>query len=167
MSEVLAWITGVMTAAGPWLGPALACAAFAEALVGVGIFVPVTPLLVASGAALGDGLVGWRLAPWVMAGAFLGSLVSYELGAQLQARGRAQPRLPAKARRICEQLFLAHGALTIVLTRFMGPPGIAPFLAGWSGLPRTRFLAANAAASLTWPPAMLAVGALGAWIATR
>jgi membrane protein DedA with SNARE-associated domain len=166
MTDLLARITTTLAAAGPWLGPMLALTAFAEALVVVGVFVPVTPLLIASGAAMGAGLVGPALLPWAMVGGFLGSLASYELGRQLRSRGRGPPRLPGRARLRAEQLFLQHGALAVVLARFLGPPTAAPFLAGWSCLPRDRFLVANAAASMTWPPAMVALGALGAWLAT-
>jgi membrane protein DedA with SNARE-associated domain len=166
--DLLARLTALLQAGGPWIGPILACAAFAEALVVIGVFVPVTPLLVAIGAAMGAGLLGPGLVPWVMAGAFLGAATSYELGLHLRSRGMTPPRLPPKAQKLSHALFLRHGAAAILLARFMGPPAtVTPFLAGWSGLPRGRFLLANAMASLAWPPAMVAIGALGAWLATR
>nr|WP_269816484.1 VTT domain-containing protein [Caulobacter hibisci] len=146
----------------------LAGAAFAEALVVIGVFVPITPVLVAIGAAMGGGLLGPGLLPWVMAGAFLGAAASYEFGLYLRVRGLQPPRLPAKARQLAQSLFLRHGAAAILIARFLGPPAtVTPCLAGWSGLPRGRFLAANALASVAWPLAMVAIGALGGWIATR
>lgn len=161
-------LNAFLTAGGPWLGPILAGAAFAEALVVVGVFVPVTPLLLAIGAAMSGGLMGPGIVPWVMGGAFLGATTSYEFGRRLRSRGLAPPRLPARARRLAESLFLRHGAAAILLARFLGPPAtVTPFLAGWSGLPRRRFLVANAVASLAWPPAMIGVGVLGAWALTR
>lgn len=167
MIDLVAHLTRGLQAAGPWLGPALAVAAFAEALVVIGLFVPVTPILLASGAAIGGGLVGPGLLPWVMAGAFLGGLISYELGRLLRARGLRAPRLPQKARRVADRLVLHHGVAAVVIARFLGPPTVVPFLAGWWQLSRARFLAANAAASLTWPPAMMAIGALAGWAMAR
>jgi membrane protein DedA with SNARE-associated domain len=168
IAQALQSMTAVLLAAGPWLGPLLGCAAFAEAIVVVGLFVPVTPLLVASGAAMGGGLISPGLLPWIVAGGFLGSLASYEFGRQLRSRGFAQPRLPQAAKRWAEQLFQRHGIVAIFVARFLGPPAtVAPFLAGWSLLPRLKFLAANAAANLAWAPAMVAMGFAGGWLATR
>ncbi len=167
MADLGARLAGLLQTGAPWLGPLLALAAFAEALVVIGLFVPVTPLLVALGAGMVSGLMRPGLLPWIMAGAFLGAFTSYELGRQLRARGMAAPRLRPKAQAPAQALFQRHGAAALVLARFMGPPAtVAPFLAGWSGLPRARFAIANAVASLAWPPAMLAIGALGAWAFT-
>jgi membrane protein DedA with SNARE-associated domain len=163
-SEVLARLTTLLQAAGPWLGPILGGAAFAEALVIVGILVPVTPLLVVSGAAMGVGVLGLDILPWITTGGFLGGLTSYELARKLRAQGRSL-RLPYRAKIVAEHLFLRHGAAAILIARFMGPPAsVAPFLAGWSGLPRARFVAANAMACLAWPPAMMGLGFVGAWL---
>lgn len=167
MSDLMQRASRVLAEAGPWIGPLLTGAAFAEALPGIGLFVPVTPLLVASGAAMGAGLVGPGLAPWVMLGAGLGGTASYELGRGFRSRGARPPRLPAKAQQLAEALFLSHGAAAVIVARFTGPPTVLPFLCGWWALPRRRFLLAQAAASLLWPPAMLAVGALGAWVVRR
>jgi membrane protein DedA with SNARE-associated domain len=167
MAELGARLVGMLQAGAPWLGPLLALAAFAEALVVIGLFVPVTPLLVALGAGIASGLIRPGLLLWIMAGAFLGAFTSYELGRQFRARGRPAPRLRPKAQAAAQVLFQRHGAAAIVLARFMGPPAtVTPFLAGWSGLPRGRFAIANAVASVAWPPAMLAVGALGALMFT-
>jgi membrane protein DedA with SNARE-associated domain len=154
--------TSMMHHVGPWLGPSLGCATFVGSLVIVGLSVPLTPILVSGGAVLGVRLLGPDVMPWIMAGAFLGSLTSYELGRYFGAHGIGPPRLPAKAQALTEALFVRHGALAIIVVRFTGPPTLASFIAGWSLLPRTRFLAANAVASLAWPPTVVAVGYLGA-----
>jgi membrane protein DedA with SNARE-associated domain len=168
MVELGARLTELLHTGAPWLGPLLALAAFAESLVVIGLFVPVTPLLVALGAGMAGGLMSPDLLLWIMAGAFLGAFTSYEAGRQVRARDLAAPRLRPRERAAAEALFQRHGAVAIVLARFMGPPAtVTPFLAGWSGVPRARFAIANAVASLAWPPAMLAVGVLGAWAFTR
>ncbi|WP_395443272.1 DedA family protein [Caulobacter sp. UC70_42] len=148
-------------AGSPWIGPALGGAAFAEAVVVVGLFVPVTPFLILAGAAMGAGALDHGTAAWVSAGAFLGNALSYQLGRGLRARGAPPVRLPARARVAAERLFARHGAAAIVIARFLGPPAtVAPFLAGWSGLPRGRFMIASLLASLAWPPLMIGAGAL-------
>ena len=144
-------------------GLVLAAMAFCEALVVIGLFVPLTPLLVAIGAGIAVGTLHPCLLAWAVVGAAAGSLASFMLGRWLSARNLAPPRLPDKVRALAERLFERHGALSIVIARYLGPPAtVAPFLAGWSGLGMGRFLAANALASLSWPVAMAMVGYVGA-----
>lgn len=160
-SDLLAHGLDLARAASPWLGPVLACAAFAEAMVVVGVFVPVTPFLILAGAALGTDALEHGTPAWVSAGAFLGNAVSYQLGRQ--ASGSIAARLPARPLAVAQRLFVRHGAAAILIARFMGPPAtVAPFLAGSLGLPRGRFMIASLTASLAWPPALIGVGLLGA-----
>lgn len=145
------------------LAPAVvALVAFCEALVVVGVFVPLTPLLVAIGAGIAAGKISPSILAWAMAGAMAGNLASYGMGRGLGASKRSPPRLPAAAVRTVENLFRRHGALAVVLSRYLGPPAtITPFLAGWSGLAMGRFMVASLVASLTWPPAMALIGYAG------
>jgi membrane-associated protein len=134
--------------------------------------VPLTPLLLALGAGIAAGTLDRTILAWVIAGAALGNLTSFALGRALRASKRGLPRLPAKAVVCVQRLFERHGAAAIVLSRYLGPPAtIAPFLAGWSGLPWTLFLWANLIASVTWPAAMAGVGYAATvgwrWMATR
>lgn len=164
ISDLLARGLAMAQAGSPWIGPVLACAAFAEAMVVVGIFVPVTPFLVLVGAAMGFSALDHGTPAWVSAGAFLGNAVSYQLGRRVRSQGAIAARLPARALAAAERLFVRHGAAAIIVARFMGPPAtVAPFLAGSSGLPRGRFMIASLVASLAWPPIMIGVGLLGAW----
>ena len=152
---------------GPWLGPALGCTSLIASLALIGLSIPLTAILITCGAASGGRALGPTVIPWIIAGAFLGNLISYEFGRHLRAHGFGFPRLPARARDLTDALFVRHGALAIVVARYTGPPTLAPFIAGWSLLSRPRFMAANAAASLTWPPLVVAVGSLGAWLSTQ
>ncbi|PVM83412.1 DedA family protein [Caulobacter endophyticus] len=148
----------------PWplenLAPILVLVmAFCEAIVLIGLFVPLTPLLLALGGGIAAGAFAPEILVWAVLGAFLGNLASYCLGQRLKAKKRGLPRLPSRVVERVELLFERHGAAAIVLSRYLGPPAtIAPFLAGWSGLSWTRFLLANLVASLTWPPAMALIG---------
>jgi membrane protein DedA with SNARE-associated domain len=112
--HLLGSLIDILHRGGPWLGPALGCTTLVASLTLLGLFIPLTAILVACGAASGGQLLG-----------------------------------------------------PTVVARYTGPPTLAPFMAGWSLLPRARFMAANAAASLTWPPIVVAVGSIGAWLATQ
>jgi membrane protein DedA with SNARE-associated domain len=163
VAELVDRSMAALQVSGPAPGVLLAAMAFCEALVVIGIFVPLTPLLVAIGAGIAVGTLHPTILVWAAAGAAVGNLASFMLGRWLTARNFAPPRLPAKARALAERLFERHGALSIVVARYLGPPAtVAPFLAGWSGLSMGRFLASNALASLSWPAAMAMVGYVGA-----
>lgn len=160
-------VAGLIGRASPALGhlaPSILFAmAFCETLVVIGLFVPVTPLLVAIGAAIAAGTLDTAVLAWPIAGTALGNLVSYALGRALKAKNCSLPRLPTRAAARAQRLFERHGAAAIVLARYLGPPAtVGPFLAGWSGLSWSKFLLANLVASLTWPPAMALVGYAGA-----
>lgn len=162
-TELVARAVAALEAAGPLPGLLLAAVAFCEAVVVIGLFVPLTPLLVAIGAGIAVGTLHPSILAWAAVGAAVGNLASFVLGRWLNARNLAPPRLPDKARALAERLFVRHGALSIVVARYLGPPAtVAPFLAGWSGLGLGRFLAANALASVSWPVAMAMVGYVGA-----
>lgn len=107
-SDLLAHGLAMARAASPWLGPVLACAAFAEAMVVIGVFVPTTRFLVLGGAVIGTRALDHGTPLWVSAGAFLGNAVSYQLG-----RRAARPIaacLPARSIALTERLFLRHGS---------------------------------------------------------
>ena len=62
---------------------------------------------------------------------------------------------------IVRELYRRHGALALVLGRFVA--GVAPFVApgaGWAGMAYRRFLPANALANLLWGPVMVGTGYL-------
>ncbi len=148
----------------PWalgeLAPVLLLAtAFCEALVVIGLFVPLTPLLMALGAAIAVRTLDPTILAWAITGAALGNLVSYAAGRGFKAANHDLPRLPVQVVVRTRRLLERRGALAIIVARYLGPPAtVAPFLAGWSGLSWPRFLVANLIASLTWPPAMAMVG---------
>lgn len=154
---------GDIVSRAPWaddLAPFLVLAtAFCEALVVIGLFVPLTPLLVALGAVIAAGSLEPGIVAWAIVGAFTGNLASYVLGRGHKAARHGLPGLPPKALVQARRLFERHGAAAIVVSRYLGPPAtIAPFLAGWAGLPWPRFILANLVASLTWPLTMTTAG---------
>lgn len=152
-----------LQAGAPWAGPALAALALLESLVVVGAVVPATPVLVALGGLMAAGHASALLLVWAGAGAFLGNWTSYELGVAARRRNLRLPsQLGKQVGQVSQDLFARYGAPAIVIGRFLGPAAaVAPFAAGWSAMPRARFLCANAATCVLWPAAMAGVGYLG------
>ncbi len=143
-------------------GPVVGLLSLIEGIVLIGAFVPLSALLVASGAAIAVGRWSPDILAWSVIGVSLGNLMSYELGRRLpepsrQALAARAPKVFARARR----LFAANGAGAVVFARFVGPPASAPFLAGYLGLSRPRFVAALAVSAL-WVPTAVALGYLPA-----
>jgi membrane protein DedA with SNARE-associated domain len=145
-----------------WAGPLLGALAFFESLAVIGAFAPLTAFLLAVGAAIGGGVFQPLVLAWIMAGCAGGNGLSYEGGALARRRGLTANWIPDKARQVADTLFRRHGALAILVARFLGPPSsVTPFLAGWAALPRNRFWLANVATCTIWPGVVAAVGYLG------
>jgi membrane protein DedA with SNARE-associated domain len=145
-----------------WAGPVLCLLAAFESLAVIGALAPLTASLISVGAAIAAGVFSPSVLLWIMAGCAAGNGVSYEGGVWAMRRGLGASWIPARPRIAAEALFKRHGALAVVAARFLGPPAtVAPFLAGWSAMPRLRFWLANTAVCLVWPPAMAAIGFLG------
>jgi membrane protein DedA with SNARE-associated domain len=143
-------------------GPAIALVSFGSGLAMIGIFVPTTTALLAAGGAVALGQWSPTTALWGMAGLIAGSLLSYEAGRRspdrwADAAASKAPRLFAAGRRIIER----HGAASVILSRFIGPPATVPYLAGCLGMRRPTFIGAVSVASL-WVPGVMTIGYLAA-----
>ncbi len=149
-----------------------------EALAFIGLLVPGAALMLAAGALVGAGLMGfWSTFAWAVGGAVVGDGISYWLG----HRFRDRLRLVALLRRHPEWLarggafFRRHGGKSILLARFVGPVRpVIPVVAGMLGMAPVRFYLYNGLSALIWAPAHLlpgmAVGAslvLAGHVATR
>jgi membrane protein DedA with SNARE-associated domain len=141
-----------------WAGLVVGLLSLIEGTVLIGLLVPLSALLIAIGAAVAFGRWSpWALV-WSLAGVSLGNVFSYELGRHLPQSSR--DALAARAPRLFAAgttLFAAHGAFALVVARFVGPPASAPFLAGYLGLSRHRFLGALVICAL-WVPTAAAFG---------
>jgi membrane protein DedA with SNARE-associated domain len=163
MQDVLARGLAVLEAHEAWAGAALGIGACFEALVVVGAFMPLTPLLVMVGAGIGAGVFSPWVLTWTMAGCGVGNWISYEAGLRSRRADAGSAWIPEQARIRADTLFNRYGAMAVVVGRFLGPTAsVAPFLAGWTAMPRRSFLLANVATSLAWPGSMAALGFLGA-----
>lgn len=124
-------------------------------LVGnMGLPTPTTPLVVASGALVHEGLLDWQAAAALgLAGAILGDMFSYAVGRsgwdwlqETLSRRRVDLWNQALAR------FQRHAGLAVYLTRFIFTTLDVPInlIAGSSHYPFPRFMIADLAGRGTW-----------------
>jgi membrane-associated protein len=164
-SSIVDWLEGLP---GGWAYLAVLVVAFAEHALFVGTFVPGEVILPLTGvAAATTGVVAWpAAAACATAGGFLADQLTYWLGRWLARRRGDRPASPGSGRfarpaAVVRELYRRHGALALVLGRFVA--GVAPFVApgaGWAGMPYRRFLPANALANALWGPVMVGTGYL-------
>ena len=144
--------------------------ALTESLAAVGLFVPGAVLMVAAGALVGMGEVGfWPILFAALAGAIAGDGLSFWLGYRYRDRLRSfwpfrnHPQWLTHG----EKYFHRHGAKSIFFGRFVGP--VRPFIpvvAGMLGMQPRAFYLANILSALLWAPAHLLPGmAFGASLA--
>lgn len=162
MEAFVTQVTQFITDNQAWAGPILFLLAFGESMAVVGLFVPCTALMLATGALVGGGM----LAPmpvilWSIAGAVLGDAVSYWLGQRLGPNARnVWPFSRDRAMIARGRLFFRRwGTASIFLGRFLGPlRAVVPLIAGIMRMRPTRFQIANVLSAVVWVPAMLAPG---------
>lgn len=139
--------------------------AFLEGLVGIGLIVPGSTLIVCSGFMAFHGKADMlSLIAWSSLGALLGDIASYWLGAR---SGEFIWNRPFLARRRdllrkAEFFFIEHGAKSIFLGRFLGPiRGLVPFVAGMSKMRPLPFLLYAVVSALLWGLSYPGLGYLG------
>ena len=140
---------------GGWIYGILSLILFCETGLVVTPILPGDSLLFAAGAlaAAGGGLNVWVLLPCLLVAVFCGDNVNYWVGHRL---GRAVFKPDAKILKTrylhrTEAFYAKYGGRAVVLARFV--PIVrtyAPFVAGASRMPYTRFLAFSAGGSVLW-----------------
>lgn len=140
-----------------WIYPILFAVIFAETGFVVTPFLPGDSLLFAVGALAAVDTSGTLSAPLASlalgAAAVLGNIVNYGIGRAIgpPAFSGRYRLLKVEYLRRTEDFFRRHGALAIVLSRFV--PIVrtcAPFVAGIGRMPYGRFLAYNLAGGFGW-----------------
>lgn len=141
---------------GPWVYVLLFCIIFAETGLVFTPFLPGDSLLFAAGALTGTNgpLQLWLLVPLLMFAAISGDFLNYTLGRKLGLMLFRNPdsKLFSQKYLLRTKAFYArHGGKAVVLARFL--PIIrtyAPFVAGISHMPRTRYLPFNILGAVLW-----------------
>lgn len=142
--------------------------AFGESLAFVGVLIPATTVLVASGALVGAGVLPfWEI--WIggTIGAVAGDAVSYWIGRRLGPGVRTM--WPFRDRphwlAVGERVFSRWGWLAVFFGRFIGPlRATIPLAAGIVAMPQGLFQAVNVASAIVWIPVLVTPGAAVSWM---
>ncbi|MEZ4598667.1 MAG: bifunctional DedA family/phosphatase PAP2 family protein [Syntrophotaleaceae bacterium] len=137
-----------------------------ESIVGIGLLVPGSTLIVFAGflAAHGQG----DLLPVTLIsvlGALIGDTASFLLGARSGPQVRHSRLFKKRAHlfRKAELFFVAHGGKSLFFGRFIGPlRGMVPFVAGCTRMSPGPFLTYTLISSMLWGMAYPGLGYLGA-----
>jgi membrane protein DedA with SNARE-associated domain len=158
-------VIGFVRTHAAWAPLIVAVLAFGESLAFVSLVFPATTMLVAIGALIGAGALGF-VPIWIAAaiGAVLGDWLSYWLGEKFEAPiskvwplSRHPDLLPRG------HAFVAkYGIAAIFIGRFFGPlRAVVPLVAGILRMSWWPFQIANVTSALVWAAALLLPGAFG------
>ncbi len=164
MSHAVEAIVAVAGAHAPLTYALAFLLAGAESFPVIGALVPGTAAIVAFGALVPTGAIGfWPLLLATTAGAVAGDGLPYWFGHRYKERAaatwplRRHPGLIAAG----EAFFARHGGKAIVIARFTpGVRAIVPLVAGIARMPAARFYSMNVLSSLLWAPAHVVMGVL-------
>lgn len=147
-----------------WAGLVIFIMTFGESLFVLGIFIPATVLLFATGTLIATGtLDAGPILFWGVAGAIVGDALSFWLGRWMGPKVLRHKRLNAYRRQVARArlFFYRYGFLAVLIARFLGPLRcFIPTVAGVMGMPELRFQLANIISAILWLPALLAPGYL-------
>jgi membrane protein DedA with SNARE-associated domain len=149
-----------------WAGPIVGLLTFGESLAFVGLLMPATALMIATGSMIGMGVLEpLPVTLWAIAGAVLGDWLSFALGRKIGPD--AYRRWPLKEHRHAvartRLFFRRHGLAVIFVGRFLGPiRSTVPLVAGVLGMKQRTFQLANISSAILWVPVLFAPGFLAA-----
>jgi membrane protein DedA with SNARE-associated domain len=149
-----------------WAAPIVALLCFGESLVLIGLFIPATSLMIATGSLLATGrLQEVPIVAGAIIGAALGDWISYLFGRKVgPAAYRHWPlrdHRPTVAR--ARLFFRKQGFIAVFCGRFLGPlRAIVPLVAGVTAMPERKFQMANVTSAILWVPLLFAPGYLSA-----
>ncbi|HZJ96987.1 MAG TPA: DedA family protein [Oligella sp.] len=147
-----------------WAPPLIGLMAFLESLFVIGLIMPATVILIATGALVGADALGMMpVMIGASVGCFLGDNVSYYIGQKSRPTLR-RSGIYQKHRNLilrAHLLFRKYGAYAVFLGRFMGPlRSTVPTVAGFLKVPLLKFQIANFCSAIIWPPLYMLPGIL-------
>jgi membrane protein DedA with SNARE-associated domain len=147
-----------------WAGLVIFMMALGESLFVVGIFIPATVLLFATGTLIATGVLdAGPILFWGITGAIVGDALSFWLGRWMGPKVLRHRYLNPYRRKVARArlFFYRYGFLAVLIARFLGPLRcFIPTVAGVMGMPELRFQIANIISAILWLPALLAPGYL-------
>ncbi len=137
-----------------------------EALLVVGLLIPILGVMLGAGALVAQGVLHpVEAILWCSAGAAVGDFISYLMGRGLGGRRATRLLFAGKRRLLARAKLLTrrHGVLAIAAARYMGPARpLIPILAGMSRSGGWSFQLANVLSAPLWVISLLAPGYLAA-----
>lgn len=164
-----AWIADLFRVAADnagYAGAILFAFTLLEALLVVGLLIPILGVMLAAGALVAQGVLHpVEAILWCSAGAAVGDAISYLMGRGLGGRRASRVLFAGKRRLLARAKLLTrrHGVLAIAAARYLGPA--RPFIPILAGMSRTRgwsFQVANVLSAPIWVISLLAPGYLAA-----
>lgn len=164
-----AWIADLFRVAADnagFAGAILFAFTLLEALLVVGLLIPILGVMLAAGALVAQGVLHpVEAILWCSAGAAVGDAISYLMGRGLGGRRASRLLFAGKRRLLARAKLLTrrHGVLAIAAARYLGPA--RPFIPILAGMSRTRgwsFQVANVLSAPIWVVSLLAPGYLAA-----
>lgn len=164
-----AWIADLFRVAADnagFAGAILFAFTLLEALLVVGLLIPILGVMLAAGALVAQGVLHpVEAILWCSAGAAVGDAISYLMGRGLGGRRASRVLFAGKRRLLARAKLLTrrHGVLAIAAARYLGPA--RPFIPILAGMSRTRgwsFQIANVLSAPIWVVSLLAPGYLAA-----
>jgi len=147
-----------------WAGLVVLLMSFGESLFVIGLFIPATVLLFATGTLIATGtLDAGPILFWGIVGAIVGDAVSFWFGRWMGPKVLRHKHLKPYRRYVARArlFFYRYGFLAVLIARFIGPlRSFIPTVAGVMGMPQLRFQLANIISAILWFPALLAPGYL-------
>lgn len=164
-----AWIADLFRVAADnagFAGAVLFIFTLLEALLVVGLLIPILGVMLAAGAPIAQGVLHpVEAILWCSAGAAMGDAISYLMGRGLGGRRATRLLFAGKRRLLARAKLLArrHGVLAIAAARYLGPARpFIPILAGMSRTGGWSFQIANVLSAPIWVISLLAPGYLAA-----
>jgi membrane protein DedA with SNARE-associated domain len=142
--------------------------AMAETLLVVSIFIPSTTILVAVGALVATGKLDfWSVFTGAALGAFIGSVISWQLGRMFGHQILETKYMKKQGDRVqkSREAINRWGAPAIIVGHLFGPLRALVFgIAGLSGMKLRKFLPLTAIGASTWAFLTPKVGELGGYL---
>ncbi|PMC16965.1 DedA family protein [Oligella urethralis] len=145
-----------------WAPPLIGMVALLESIFVIGLLMPATVILVATGALIGaDALPFWPISVAASIGCFLGDNISYTIGRKVRP-GLLHARIYQRYRNVILRshlLFRKFGICAVFFGRFLGPlRSSVPTVAGVLRVPFYKFQLANFCSAVIWPPLYMLPG---------
>lgn len=164
-----AWIADLLRVAADnagFAGAVLFAMTLLEALLVVGLLIPILGVMLAAGALVAQGVLHpVEAIVWCSAGAAAGDAISYLMGRGLGGRRATRLLFAGKRRLLARAKLLTrrHGVLAIAAARYLGPARpLIPILAGISRSRPWSFQIASVLSAPIWVISLLAPGYLAA-----